>query len=75
MTNLDLPEGHREHETTATKAVNVVKAEAATVRQVATEHRSSTALLLGLVGLAGFLIGHAVGYGKAEAEQAPRRFW
>lgn len=46
MTNLDLPEGHREHEATATKALNVVKSEAAAVRQTATEHPSSTMLLL-----------------------------
>ncbi|NHT77402.1 hypothetical protein G8E10_16940 [Rhizobiaceae bacterium CRRU44] len=77
MTNLDLPEGHREHEPTATKALNVVKAEAAAVRQTATEHPSSTVLLLGLVGLAGFLIGHGVGYRKAAADTVPsfRRFW
>ncbi|KQS72867.1 hypothetical protein ASG39_03830 [Rhizobium sp. Leaf371] len=77
MTNLDLPQGHRENETRATKAVNVVRSEAAAVRQTATEHPSSTVLLLGLVGLAGFLIGHGVGYRKAEADHIPtfRRFW
>ncbi|KQR68782.1 hypothetical protein ASG25_11530 [Rhizobium sp. Leaf384] len=77
MTNLDLPEGHREHESTATKAANLVRSEATAVRQTAAEHPSSTLLLLGLVGLAGFLIGHGVGYRKAESDHIPtfRRFW
>lgn len=77
MSNLDLPQGHRENEATATKAMNAVKAEASAVRQTSAEHPSSTVLLLGLVGLAGFLIGHGIGYRKAESDHIPtfRRLW
>lgn len=74
MAHLDLPEGHREHEPTSSKALNLVKADARAVRDTVVDHPASSTAILALVGLAAFLLGHAAGYRKAVAEQERPRF-
>ncbi|KQS74184.1 hypothetical protein ASG25_01860 [Rhizobium sp. Leaf384] len=72
------PVGHYENESTATKAANAIKAEVAAVKSGVSDHPHTATGLLALIGIAGFLVGHAMGYRSAEAAYEPpprRRYW
>lgn len=75
-----LRENTAENNSFAEQAANVaqvVKDEAAAVKTVAAEHPHSLSLMVALVAIAGYLIGHAAGFRSAEQQYAPppRRSW
>ncbi|WP_275788756.1 hypothetical protein [Pararhizobium gei] len=76
----DLPGKTQDDASSSGRAADVAKAvknEAVAVKAVAAEHPHSFSLLIAVVGIAGYLLGHAAGFRSAEQQLAPppRRFW